>query len=315
MRKPYRLLTIWQVERDYHPFRLLVIERGFEKHIPTLRSRWIDSKGRIPISKAQLDNFYNHPERCGTKSNESLRTIAQRSLPLHASELSRELDKKPIPVLIFRRPVDSTRFVLTAFIVELMAEILDCFTAKSDRNNPILWFVCTLYDVPLTMMVFELSTIEKYSYEWSTIQFFLRSTLLLSSVTKSQLLSTVFNISPLWDVTHPLRLSLFAWSLLSVIISRVLIFRFHAFLSSLKSNDQRSKHGFCRTISFCVSVCKVSSAEMVTANALEDLWSPHRYRAFYNRDSPGGDSCSVRTGYTRASCRLWASATERGMGK
>jgi hypothetical protein len=160
-------------------------------------------------------------------------------------------------VLILRRPFYSTRFLLTSFIVELMAEILDCFTAESDSKNSISWFICTLYFEPLYRMAFGLFMEGKYSYKSSKIHFFVKFTLLLSSVTKSQLLSIMFNLSPLWDVAHPLGLSHFAWALLSIIIFKFPICRIFAFLSSFTSNDQRSKHGFCRTISLCVSVPKV----------------------------------------------------------
>jgi hypothetical protein len=125
----YRLLTLWQVERD-HVGRLSVAKGGFENRLPELRSQWLDLGPGAPTSKDNLNDFYNHPELCRTLNANFLRTIPHRSSPLLASELSCELDAGPIPVLILRRSLDDTRIVFTTFYFLLIESLLD-FLGKS----------------------------------------------------------------------------------------------------------------------------------------------------------------------------------------
>ncbi|KAH8629747.1 hypothetical protein IG631_14324 [Alternaria alternata] len=219
----YRLLTPWQVERD-HVGRLSVVEGGFANRLPELRSQWLDS-GRVnPISKLHLNHLYNYPERCRALNTELLGTIPQRSSPLLASELSCELDAGPIPVLILRRSLDSTRIIFTGIFFWTMDPILG-LSGGSPSYGRGLCIVLALYYATLAML---------HSCYTQTVL-----------VRVFVLLFTVIGVGEVFMMLFPVDIPL-TW-----------LAAFVTFLTPLprlvfSDDNGRSKDGLCRTIFRCV---------------------------------------------------------------
>jgi hypothetical protein len=225
----YRLLTLWQVELD-HVGRLSVVEGGFENRLPELRSQWLDLGPGAPTSNDNLNDFYNHPELCRTLNAKFLRTIPQRSSPLLASELSRELNAGPIPVLILRRSLDSTRVVFTAMVFFLMNEILD-FLGEPPSYGRRSVVVLALYFTILHVLFIVL-------YPGGISPYY--------KPTKLELVSVFAFTVICARRTYMVSLMAFIWSLVTIIFCKF------CFWSDLRSNNGRLKDGFCRTIFLCV---------------------------------------------------------------
>jgi hypothetical protein len=258
------LLDRRQVDRWFDYYGLYVSEGGFEEHLPELRPQWIDSDEQIPISKAELDDAYNYPERCGTKNDELLRFLAWRSLPLHTSDLLPEHYERPIPVLILRRPFDRTKFLLTVMIMVLIILIPVTILTElilDDPGSRIVGssFLTVLNTAMVKLLLEEMSSSRKLSTRERIFNIVLLGTHCIGTL-------FMFEIYIIW-------LAMFIISV-DVIIS----------LSGARFNNRRLIHGFRRTIFLCVRLSIVRLAEMVIANDFEELWSLHRYRAFDNRD-------------------------------
>lgn len=203
---------------------------GFENRLPELRSRWLDLGPGAPISKDNLNDFYNHPELCRTLNAKFLRTIPQRSSPLLASELSCELDAGPIPVLILRRSLDSTRIVFTAMVFFLMDEIL-YFLRKPDSYGRRFLVVLALYYTTLHVLFITLYPGGIRPHNKPTrLELVLLFAFTVVCVRRAYMLS----------------LMPFIWWLVAVIFWMVFS------CLDFRCNNGRLKDGFCRTIFRCV---------------------------------------------------------------